>query len=374
MASSIKDVATHAGISIATVSRAVNTPERVSPETLARVQAAMEALQYRPNALGRQLRAVRTGLVGVVLPSLANPVFAECMQGIDEAASAAGQRVMLMTTAYDREREARAIETMLQQRVDGLVLTVADAAANPHLDRLDTECVPYVLAYNDTQGQSRMPVRCSVTVDNRAAARDAIRALLALGHRQVRMLTGTLSASDRAALRHAGYRDALQAAGIVPQPPVEIDFNAEAMAPTELGFYAGTGRAGGRAGRAGQPVHGPRRSHLPDKFRFQAHGTQAIDLAIDVVIAVHQPDILDLGAHLDHTGRALQLQVLDDRDGIPILQDIAGRIAIHPAGDFGRSGGLRRPFMRALRADIDAPVLVRELGMAFRARRQCAHG
>lgn len=73
MASSIKDVATHAGISIATVSRAVNAPERVSPETLARVQAAMDALQYRPNALGRQLRAVRTGLVGVVLPSLANP-------------------------------------------------------------------------------------------------------------------------------------------------------------------------------------------------------------------------------------------------------------------------------------------------------------
>ncbi|WP_347328071.1 LacI family DNA-binding transcriptional regulator, partial [Ralstonia pseudosolanacearum] len=100
MASSIKDVATHAGISIATVSRAVNAPERVSPETLARVQAAMDALQYRPNALGRQLRAVRTGLVGVVLPSLANPVFAECLQGIDEAAAASGQRVMLMTTAY----------------------------------------------------------------------------------------------------------------------------------------------------------------------------------------------------------------------------------------------------------------------------------
>ncbi|TXD91624.1 LacI family DNA-binding transcriptional regulator, partial [Ralstonia pseudosolanacearum] len=198
MASSIKDVATHAGISIATVSRAVNAPERVSPETLARVQAAMDALQYRPNALGRQLRAVRTGLVGVVLPSLANPVFAECLQGIDEAAAASGQRVMLMTTAYDREREARAIETLLQQRVDGLVLTVADAAANPHLDRLDAERVPYVLVYNDTQGQPRMPTRCSVTVDNRAAARDAIRALLGRGHRRIRMLTGTLAASDRA--------------------------------------------------------------------------------------------------------------------------------------------------------------------------------
>ena len=197
MGSSIKDVATHAGISIATVSRAVNTPERVSASTLARVQAAMDALHYRPNALGRQLRAERTGLLGVVLPSLANPVFAECMQGIEEAASITGQRVMLMTTAYDREREARAIETMLEQRVDGLILTVADAAANPHLDRLDAEHVPYVLVYNDTVGQARIPARCCVTVDNRAAARDAIRALLAQGHRQIRMLTGTLAASDR---------------------------------------------------------------------------------------------------------------------------------------------------------------------------------
>ncbi len=234
MGSSIKDVATHAGISIATVSRAVNTPERVSASTLARVQAAMDALHYRPNALGRQLRAERTGLLGVVLPSLANPVFAECMQGIEEAASITGQRVMLMTTAYDREREARAIETMLEQRVDGLILTVGDAAANPHLDRLDAEHVPYVLVYNDTVGQARIPARCCVTVDNRAAARDAIRALLAQGHRQIRMLTGTLAASDRAALRHDGYREALEAAGIAPQPPVEIDFNADAMLPAEL--------------------------------------------------------------------------------------------------------------------------------------------
>jgi DNA-binding LacI/PurR family transcriptional regulator len=73
-----------------------------------------------------------------------------------------------------------------------------------------------------------------VTVDNRAAARDAIRALLAQGHRQIRMLTGTLSASDRAALRHVGYREALEAAGIAPQQPVEIDFNADAMLPAEL--------------------------------------------------------------------------------------------------------------------------------------------
>ena len=62
---------------------------------------------------------------------------------------------------------------------------------------------------------------------------------------------------------------------------------------------------------------------LPDEFRFQAHGTKAIDLAIDIVVTVHQPDIFYLGAHLGHTSRTFQFQVLDDSDGIPILQDIS---------------------------------------------------
>jgi DNA-binding LacI/PurR family transcriptional regulator len=234
MGSSIKDVANHAGISIATVSRALNTPERVSPATLARVQQAVQALHYRPNAIGRQLRAVRTGLLGVILPSLANPVFGECMEGIDEAASAAGKRVLLMTTAYDRAKEDHAIATMLEQRVDGLILTVADASANPRLDELDGEGLPYVLVYNDAAGPTQAPSRCSVTVDNYAAAGDAVRALLAHGHKRIRMLSGTLAASDRAARRHAGYRDALQAAGIAAAPPVEVDFNADALQPQEL--------------------------------------------------------------------------------------------------------------------------------------------
>ena len=64
-------------------------------------------------------------------------------------------------------------------------------------------------------------------------------------------------------------------------------------------------------------------SHLLDEFRFQTHGPEAIDLAIDIVITINQPDIFHLGAHLDHTGRSLQFQILDDSDGIPILQYVA---------------------------------------------------
>ena len=228
MASTIKDVASHAGFSIATVSRAMNAPHTVSPATLAKVRAAIEALQFRPNALGRQLRAERTKLIGVVVPTLANPVFAESLQGIDDEASEAGYRVVLMTTQYDAVRERRAIETLREQRVDGVILTVTDGNSNPLLDELEADSMPYVLAHNDTA------CRPSVSVNNRRAARDGVRLLISQGHRRVMMLAGSLAASDRARQRHLGYCDAMLEAGLEPGAAIEVDFNIEQLASETL--------------------------------------------------------------------------------------------------------------------------------------------
>src|SRR6202007_397129 len=83
MKHTIKDVAAYAGFSIATVSRAINAPHTVNRVTLAKIREAIDALQFRPSPLGRQLRGERTRLIGIVLPTLANPVFAECLQGSD---------------------------------------------------------------------------------------------------------------------------------------------------------------------------------------------------------------------------------------------------------------------------------------------------
>ena len=138
MHSTIKDVAARSGVSIATVSRAINAPELLNAQTLAKVRESIEALDFMPSPRGRQLRGVRTRLIGVIVPTLANPVFAESLQGIDEAASASDYRLMLMTTDYDSARESRAIETLREQRVDGLIATVADAESNPLLDELET--------------------------------------------------------------------------------------------------------------------------------------------------------------------------------------------------------------------------------------------
>ncbi len=219
MPSTIHDVAELSGTSIATVSRALNEPSKVRDTTRERVLAAVRTLNFRPNLLGRQLRNVRTRLIGAVLPDVFNPVFGECMQGIEESAAASGHRVLLVTTRYDPRRESQAIDTLLSQRVDGLILTVAKADANPVLDELARSGVPYQLVYNHS------PDHPCVCVDNRAAARDAVGVLVAQGHRRIRMLSGLRSTSDRAAQRYLGYCDALEQAGIRPAKPLEIDFN-----------------------------------------------------------------------------------------------------------------------------------------------------
>jgi DNA-binding LacI/PurR family transcriptional regulator len=228
MTPTIKDVAAHAGFSIATVSRAINAPHTVNPITLDKVRQSIDALNFRPSPLGRQLRGERTRLVGVVLPTLANPVFAECLQGIDDLASAQGYRLMLMTTQYDVERERHAIETLREHRVEGLILTVADADTHPLLDELDRDGLLYVLMHNDTV---RRP---SVCVDNRLAAYDGVRRLIAHGHRRILMLAGSFAASDRARQRHLGYTQAMEQAGLTAAPALEVDFNAEELAPSVL--------------------------------------------------------------------------------------------------------------------------------------------
>ncbi|WP_320534580.1 LacI family DNA-binding transcriptional regulator [Robbsia andropogonis] len=220
-ATTIKDVALLARCSIATVSRALNTPAKVDPATLAAVQAAIDATDYRPSALGRMLRAAHSQVIGVIVPTIANPVFGETVQGIDELASAAGYRVMLMTTEYRTDREHTAIDTLRAHHVDGLIVTVADARANDALDALDLADMPYVLAHNDAPANSQ---RRSVAVDNFTAAREAVEQMIARGHTRIRMLAGTLSASDRALQRVAGYEAAMRTAGLTVAPVIEIDF------------------------------------------------------------------------------------------------------------------------------------------------------
>jgi DNA-binding LacI/PurR family transcriptional regulator len=219
------DVAHQARVSAATVSRVMNESARVSEEMTRAVLKAAAALDFRPNFLGRSLRSNRTHKIGAVLPTLSHPVFAECLQALENAARSGDHAVVIATTGYDAGQEDCAIETLLRHRVDGLVLTVANAARSRALDKLDREQVPYVLAYNQLGAQAGRQ-RPTVSVDNRAAARQMVEHLIALGHRRIAMVAGSFRQSDRTRLRHRGYQDALRGAGLTPLSPIEVPFMA----------------------------------------------------------------------------------------------------------------------------------------------------
>ncbi|MCA3243433.1 MAG: LacI family DNA-binding transcriptional regulator [Rubrivivax sp.] len=220
----LHDVAQRAGVSVATVSRVFNHATVVSAQTAQQVREAADALGFRLNPMGRALRAGRTRAIGVMLPTLVHPVFAHCLDAIESAARAAQLSVSFAATGYDAGNEEQASELLLQQRVDGLLLTVADAARSRVLDKLDHEGKPYVLLYNQPGARGRASQRPSVSVDNRLAARQMVSHLLQAGHRRICMVAGSFRQSDRARLRFKGYVDAMTQHGLAPLEPLETAF------------------------------------------------------------------------------------------------------------------------------------------------------
>lgn len=216
--SDLISVAKLAGVSRATAARAFSDPHLLRTDTLQKVLMASEQLGFRPNHIARQLRTQHSTTLGVLLPSLLNPIFARQLQAMERQARAAGYGLLVATSDYQPEREAAIVEHMLRQRVAGLVLTVADADHSAVLQTLQQAEMPFVLTHNVPQ-ESRWPAIC---VDNRQAMQEATDHLLALGHRHIGMVAGPMLQSDRARLRYQGYGDAMQRAGLLPLPVIEM--------------------------------------------------------------------------------------------------------------------------------------------------------
>ena len=218
----IKDVAARAGVSVATVSRVINRRGPISAAARAAVESAVAESGFRPSAIGRALKTAKNRTIGVLVPSLKNPIFADAVQGIERRAEAGGYGTLLASSHYAADKELAAVELFLANRVAGMVLTVADETASPALDLLSREGLPHVLVFNP----ARAPGRSGVTVDNRGAARQIVAHLISLGHRRIAMIAGSFESSDRSGLRRAGYQDALREAGLTSGPVLEASFNA----------------------------------------------------------------------------------------------------------------------------------------------------
>src|SRR5690606_16990924 len=115
-----------AGVSPATVSRAFNRPELVQAETLNRVLELASRQGFRPNRLGSSLRSGSTRTLGLALPTLSNPVFADCFEGAEMRARQSGYSMMMTATHYDPALETDAVQRLADHQLDGVILTVAD--------------------------------------------------------------------------------------------------------------------------------------------------------------------------------------------------------------------------------------------------------
>jgi len=145
--STILDVAKIAGVSTATVSRVLNTPDAVRQQTREKVAHAMKICNYKYNALARGFATKQTNTIGLVTPAISNPVFAESAQGIDDFACGRNVQVILANTYYQYELEERLIKTLREKQVDGLIITTTRPKGNA-LKELLKDGYPFVLLYS----------------------------------------------------------------------------------------------------------------------------------------------------------------------------------------------------------------------------------
>lgn len=231
----VQDVARHSGVSVATVSRTFNFPDKVSPDTRSKVERVALSLGYVANASARTLRTQKSRVLGVVLPTLLNPVFAECLEGIANAATTSGYSILHVTTEYQINAEERAVSLLLAGNVDGVILVVSNPSNSLALARLRANGVPYVLAYN------RHDQHPCISVDSEGAVAALVGRLVALGHERIAMIAGQLTASDRAQQRYRGYLTGMEAAGLKPKL-LEVPFVNAAITEVQQ-FITGSERA-----------------------------------------------------------------------------------------------------------------------------------
>jgi LacI family transcriptional regulator len=208
--SSAKDVARLAGVSTATVSRVINSPERVEAETRRAVRDAVNKLRYVPHGAARALRSHRSRMVGAVVPSFEYALYARTTSAMQAVLDPEGYSLVLAEHHYDLGAELRITKQLVGHGVDAFVFV--GLHHDPSLFALlESYGRPYVL----TWGVDPMRLHPSIGFDNHAATFAMTRHLIDLGHRQFGLLSAPTEGNDRATERGAGLRAALAQAGLV---------------------------------------------------------------------------------------------------------------------------------------------------------------
>lgn len=211
--SSVRQIAEIVGVSIATVSRALNTPQRVTPETRERVLAAANHLGYKPNPLGRNLVVGRSHLVGLIVPNIGFPLFGLMARSIEDILEPLGLRALLASSDDDATREIQAAHSLLRHAVDGgIVINSRSNDALPPGPRY-----PWIHISPEAAGLPN-----AVEMDNRAGGRLAAEHLLSLGRRQLAHIAGN---GREGGERQSGWLEGLKSAGVTAVGGVLGDYS-----------------------------------------------------------------------------------------------------------------------------------------------------
>ncbi|CSB57519.1 ribose operon repressor [Vibrio cholerae] len=220
----MKDIARLAGVSTSTVSHVINKSRFVSDEIAERVNNAAQQLNYAPSALARSLKMNRTKTIGMLVTTSTNPFFGEVVKGVERSCYHQGYNLILCNTEGDNQRMKASINTLLQKRVDGLLL-MCSTLEGERLDVFDRypdipivvmDWGPILFASDKIQDNSLQ------------GGYMAAKHLIECGHKEIGCITGPLI-RHQAQMRYEGYKRALAEAGIAINPDwiVESDFECE---------------------------------------------------------------------------------------------------------------------------------------------------
>jgi len=208
----IKDVAAHAAVSVATVSAVINGNKYVSPELAQRVRESVIALGYKRNNFALGLKKQVSYSIGLIVPDIMNPFFTNIARGVEDVANAHNYSLMLGNTDEDPEKEKKYLQLLESKQADGLIIAVT-ARSHEYLQALSIRHLALV-----SVDRSLFDLGIdTIMVNNRAGARAAVEHLIALGHRRIGLVTGIRGIAPTEE-RLLGYIEALEKHGIEVDP------------------------------------------------------------------------------------------------------------------------------------------------------------
>jgi LacI family repressor for deo operon, udp, cdd, tsx, nupC, and nupG len=229
----MKDVAQLAGVSTATVSRALMNPEKVSPTTRKRVEDAVLESGYSPNSLARNLRRNESKTIVTIVPDICDPYFAEIIRGIEDAAVEHGYLVLLGDSGQQQRRENSFVNLVFTKQADGMLLLGTDLPFD--VSKSEQKNLPPMVMACEYAPELELP---TVHIDNLTSAFEVVNYLGQMGHKKIAEISGPETAA-LCHFRHQGYLQALRRANVTMNPSYQIfgDFSFEAGAKALRQLY-----------------------------------------------------------------------------------------------------------------------------------------